>query len=176
MKKQLGKIKRRKKYYRRFRNERRIQKEALVGAAIFRATRTRNEVLAKRIINHLKRRHEAFTRDRPDGQGDATFQPPQIFPVSVKVYWDISENSSDMVKGFPDVTFTGLPALIHWLREATIPQRERQVLSSLHRLVNLYNSLRTWSGECGSAQVKVTEEELEEKIVVPRCTKLHNKI
>lgn len=134
----LGKVK---KWKTRARKGWRAEIKNKGGAIFHRAIQVRNRVLEKRILDHLQRRHEAFLSHTPDALTE--FKPAKIFPVSMKTYWGLrEEGSAPSVEGFPTVAYTGIPALAAWLRDATIPHRERHLISLLNRYRGLWTMFR----------------------------------
>ncbi|KAK0615606.1 hypothetical protein B0T17DRAFT_644611 [Bombardia bombarda] len=143
------------------------------GAGTFAAIQSRNKLLIGRISEHLKQRHEAFLKQCPDAPPG--FNIPNIFPVSSTAYWGLLEGEklTRPQVGFPSVAYTGIPALIRWLEEATLPKRKRHVQSLLSQFVVLLDNMRTWSDdECKRHKVKFSREQVKDKILDPACTKL----
>ncbi|KAK3349591.1 hypothetical protein B0T25DRAFT_458228 [Lasiosphaeria hispida] len=143
----------------------------LTGEAIYAAIKTRNQVLNTRILGHLKDRHDEFVDACPDS--GSQFVVPNIFPVSTKAFWSLDESAQKRVNGFPSVAYTGIPALVQWLREATAPQRETQVLSLLNRYVGLYNNVQTWMDDkCKTTQKSFSAAQLKSELLDPQCDNL----
>ncbi|KAK4449633.1 hypothetical protein QBC34DRAFT_462913 [Podospora aff. communis PSN243] len=165
----------REKYYKTKKGQEK-KRSALEASSTFHAVAERNKTLTRRIIGDLKKRHNNFmSRSLVQSEG-AVVQPfvqPRIFPVSSKAYWNVVDGKP--TPGFPTARYTGIPALVQWLREATIPQRERQVRGLLHRLLGLFQRLRTWSDDqCRTHKLKASLEELETALAVAKSDELGN--
>ncbi|EAA31283.1 hypothetical protein NCU05557 [Neurospora crassa OR74A] len=159
------------------------QKKEFHWGQIFAAVQSRSALLKKDINNYLKGKHAVFMKNCPGVH--APYCPPKIFPISVRAYWPLRKRignnpyapQEDPLYGFPDEAYTGIPALKSWLYEATIPPRERHMKALLHRLVGLYNSLRTWSDqECEKIKLHMTPEEVQEKYLNTEFKLLEKKL
>ncbi|KXX78806.1 hypothetical protein MMYC01_205666 [Madurella mycetomatis] len=145
------------------------------GANFHYAIQARNPVLEKRILDHLRQRHATFLSHSP---GASTgFAPTKIFPVSMKAYWGLrEEENASLVEGFPTAAYTGIPALATWLRDVTIPYRERHVISLLSRYRELLGNVQTWSDNgCERNKVRLSTEQVKAEVLDPICSQLlHN--
>ena len=73
-----------------------------------------------------------------------------IFPVSASSYWAIpyaKKHGQDAPLGFPEVTYTGIPALKAWLQEATMEERSKHLGTTLNTFLGLFNGMKTWSSD-----------------------------
>ncbi|GAB1316143.1 hypothetical protein MFIFM68171_06353 [Madurella fahalii] len=141
------------------------------GALCHHSIQARNRILERRILDHLRQRQEAFLSHSPDASTE--FTPAQIFPVSMKAYWGLREKNATAVEGFPKPAYTGIPALAAWLRDATIPHRERHVISLLNRYRGLLDNIQTWSDdECEKNKVRLSAEQIKTEVLDPICNQL----
>lgn len=171
---QLRDMNAKKRNHQKVRYDLKRQKKEFHWGQIFTAVQHRTAILAGEINRYLKGRHAVFMKNCPGM--NAPFCPPKILPISVKAYWPLREKTGNdldampdnPLEGFPEETYTGIPALKSWLYEATIPQRERHMKALLHRLVGLYHNLQTWSDqECEKIKMKMTPDELQEEYLNP---------
>ncbi len=66
-----------------------------------------------------------------------------VMPVSSKAYWSLQEQSQDKpLVGYPTDDYTGVPALRAWIRNASVPARQRHALTLLRRLNVLFEKLK----------------------------------
>ncbi|KJR86241.1 uncharacterized protein SPSK_02135 [Sporothrix schenckii 1099-18] len=82
-------------------------------------------------------------------------EPIEVLPVSAGAYWKICKHkrhgssrggSSKFEEGFPNVVYTGVPAVRAWIRAATIPMRQKHATTLLKRLTVLLNQLKAGFG------------------------------
>ncbi|KAK0644194.1 hypothetical protein B0T16DRAFT_447918 [Cercophora newfieldiana] len=175
LKQQIKKWKSRKRSYLKTGKELKKKHAAVLGSCIFEVVNARNQRLVRRIGADFKRRHNNFT-SRTQG-ASRNFKPPPIFPVSARAYWSLHGGAEKAMPGFPTAAYTGIPALNNWLRETTIPRRQRAALALLHRYLALFQSVQSWSDDqCRKHQVNASIEELETEIVEAKCRALAAKL
>jgi hypothetical protein len=144
---------------------------AKLGTASFNYRQTRDKPLFERIRDYLKEQHNNM-RERSRGSISAKFEDPQIFAVGTKAYWDLKAKRI-VEPGFPTPRHTGIPALRQWLREVTIPSREKTTLGLLKEYQEFYNNLQTWSDNtCVVQRIKFSPEEFEDHILNPMLEEL----
>jgi len=133
----------------------------LVGNEVFTAVKARNIRLIQRLTQDAKERHDGLTlvNSKDQGQSTAVFRPPEVFPVSARAYWEWCDRNP--MEGFPNDLYTGIPALVHWLHEATTPQRRMHAKVLLSKYVSLFHRISTWSeNECNIQKVPFSKEEV----------------
>ncbi|KAK1754231.1 hypothetical protein QBC47DRAFT_429883, partial [Echria macrotheca] len=150
----------------------------IAGEETFRATQARNAVLRRRIADHLLARHENFIRrSKGDAHHVAPFKVPKVFPVSSKAYWNLLIDGCRPLDGFPKAQYTGIPALAAWLRETTIPQRQRELTALLNRYMELLSNLQTWSNDqCRINKLAVSYEDLKSSVMDKHRAELEKKL
>lgn len=145
---------------------------AKFGTAIFNYRRTRDKRLFA-MINRVLQQHHNSMREKSQGSLSAEFKHPRIFSVGTKAYWDLK--SERAVEGYPSDRYTGIPGLRQWLKDVTIPIREKRTVASLKEYQGFYNSLQTWSDNvCMVRRVKFSAEEFEEQILKPMLEELQD--
>jgi GTP-binding protein EngB required for normal cell division len=93
-----------------------------------------------------------------------------IFPISASAFWKVKEDMETPL-GFPAVQYTGVPAFTHWLRHATVPDREKHLDRVLNTLQGLFNMMNTWS--CNEkTKLELTSEFVEEEVLQKPLQKL----
>ncbi|KAK3942670.1 hypothetical protein QBC46DRAFT_425817 [Diplogelasinospora grovesii] len=130
----------------------------LMGETAYLSIGARNAHLKSRIRDYLQHRHELFVQRTatPCNHDPAEIR---VFPVSTKAYWSLDENdTSESVIGFPMAAYTGIPALARWIRDMTIPRRERHS-----------------NDECKTNKVRLSEDKVEQ-ILDPTYEKLVKKL
>jgi hypothetical protein len=119
------------------------------GEIIFICVKERNRLLELRFNNDFARRQRRVVTEELSEAYDGTVQ---VCPISAMAYWGIKEEKA--IPGFPSEQYTGVPNLAHWIRSATLTEREHHITGVLNDLNGLYNRMHTWSRE-ESAQTKV---------------------
>jgi hypothetical protein len=121
--------------------------------------RNRNALVQKEIQQDFGRRQKRLLiAEKSPDLYDGTVN---IFPISSSAYWKVQEDSQTPV-GFPAPQYTGIPALNHWFRYATVPDREKHLDSVLNNLHGLFNSMNTWSG---NSKLNLTKEFVEAELL-----------
>lgn len=145
---------------------------AKCGMASFKYRRAREKPLSQKISRILRQTHDNM-RETSQVSTPADFKNPKIFSVGTKAYWD--RKSDIYVEGFPDTRYTGIPALRQWLKEVTVPIREKATVALLKEYQAFFNSMQTWSGNLFTVErVMLSAEELEEQITNPKLEDLNN--
>lgn len=93
-----------------------------------------------------------------------------IFPISASAFWKVKEDR-EKPNGFPTAQYTGVPAFTHWLRYATVPDREKHLDRVLNTLQGLFIMMNTWS--CNEkTKLELTREFVEAEVLQKPLLKL----
>ncbi|KAK0743019.1 hypothetical protein B0T18DRAFT_467953 [Schizothecium vesticola] len=143
---------------------------AKLGTANFNYRQARDKHQFTRISKMLQQQHKSM-RERSRSSLPTEFKDPRIFSVGTKAYWCLK--SGKYVEGYPTIRYTGIPELRQWLKEVTIPIREKITVAPLKEYQKFYNSLQTWSDNlCMVRRVKFSAEEFEEHTLNPMLEEL----
>ena len=139
------------------------------GTCRYICIRNRNAHVTRRIQADFKKRKQRLSRRlKTKKVGDDTIK---VFPVSTQAYWEVknpADEGSQPVVGFPDINYTGVPALAAWIREATIPAREAHAKAVLNKQLNLFYNVRTWSDDqCRDSAVLYDRAKINEDLLQP---------
>ncbi|KAI1637730.1 hypothetical protein F4809DRAFT_660794 [Biscogniauxia mediterranea] len=121
----------------------------LGGKIIFTCIKARNEFLERRIGSDFKRRQARMIASNRTDLRDTYDGEVSIHPVSSKAFWpcfrkERSDREEPLI-GFPDVSYSGIPSLTSWIRNATTLEREHHAEPLLRDLHVCFNLIRLWS-------------------------------
>jgi hypothetical protein len=114
-----------------------------------RAIQTRNARVMKRLRADFATRQGRLGhgKDSEKPQADTEYVLP-ILPVSTRAFWQLESNETPMA-GFPNQTYTGIPAAEQWLHRATLAKREKHLDETLDGYQNLMTMMRIYSATNG---------------------------
>ncbi|RGP59817.1 GTPase slip-gc [Fusarium sporotrichioides] len=114
-----------------------------------RAIQTRNARVIKRLRADFALRQKRMDNEKAPNhsQLDSEYLLP-ILPVSTRAFWQLESNDSPM-PGFPDQTYTGIPAVEKWIHRATLVKREKHLDETLDGYQNLMTMMRIYSATKG---------------------------
>ncbi|KAF0637775.1 hypothetical protein FPSE5266_09531 [Fusarium pseudograminearum] len=114
-----------------------------------RAIQTRNDRVIKRLRTDFAVRQSRLDHEQPSEQPQANsdYVLP-IFPVSTRAFWQLESNDTPM-PGFPNKTYTGIPAAEKWLHRAILAKRENHLDETLDGYQNLMTMMRIYSATNG---------------------------
>ncbi|KAI2777802.1 hypothetical protein F4815DRAFT_502118 [Daldinia loculata] len=119
--------------------------EGITNHIIFQCVKNRNTFLESRIQRDFQRKRSSIIPDDEENK-DIRDDVVSVCPFSSRAFWGcISGEKNELVAGFPEERYSGIPNLFQWIREATTPDREAHAQRILHELHGLYNTIRTWS-------------------------------
>ncbi|RGP63852.1 GTPase slip-gc [Fusarium longipes] len=112
-----------------------------------RAIQTRNtRVIEQLRTNFASRQAQIDHDDAPErSQIDTEYVLP-ILPVSTTAFWRLESKQGHM-SGFPDHTYTGIPAVEQWIHRATLTKREKHLDEALMGYQNLMTMMKIYSAE-----------------------------
>jgi hypothetical protein len=149
-------------------NDLREQAKRLHGRVLHWCIRSRNNRVMKDINKDFAKRQK---RLQTNSNNAALYDGHvNIFPVSSSVFWKIKEDAEPPV-GYPTVQYTGVPAFTHWLRYATVPDREKHLDRILNKLHGLLNAMNAWSSN-GKETLVLTQEFVETEVLQVPLSKL----
>ncbi|KAI1654934.1 hypothetical protein F4813DRAFT_392184 [Daldinia decipiens] len=133
--------------------------DGITNHIVFQCVKNRNRFLENRIQRDFQRRRSSLIPGDEENK-DIRDDVVSVCPFSSKAFWGyISGEKSELVAGFPDERYSGIPNLSQWIREATIPDRESHAQRILHDLHGLYNTIRTWSeNEWSHSRLQIDKE------------------
>ncbi|KAI0601213.1 hypothetical protein F4775DRAFT_607359 [Biscogniauxia sp. FL1348] len=129
----------------------RLQEELKVisGKITFTCIKARNAFLKRRIGGDFERRQARMIASNRTDLRDTYDGQVSIHPISSKAFWPCfgkeKSNREEPLIGFPDVSYSGIPRLISWIRDATTPEREHHAELLLRDLHVCFNLIRLWS-------------------------------
>ncbi|XXG95334.1 hypothetical protein Hte_001595 [Hypoxylon texense] len=149
--------------------------KTLGGHLIFLCVQARNKFLEDRIQHDFKQR-QAHIASSSDGLKTTYDGSVSVCPVSAKAFWPCVQDE-DRLPGFPDERYSGIPNLAHWIRTATVSERESHANTLLHDLNNYFNMIRTWSRkEWAQSRLQVSRRWVEETIFPSTYTALEESL
>lgn len=131
------------------------QRGYLKSRLIFDCTTLRNRAIQARIQSDCRRRRQLFCKGRFHKQGDRDIE---VIPVSSVAFWKLKEE--DELPGFPRETFTGIPKVKQWLRDAASGRREEHLDVVLNELSGLLNWIQQWSKDQDEMDVFFTKSDV----------------
>jgi len=154
------------------------------GQFAFWCFRARNALSTQRIGDDLLKRYQRLskvTRGNHEEEDDAVASHPvqfdevtpdvSVMPVSSRAFWSVERG--EKVVGFPNVMYTGVPALRHWLVfEATAASREHHLDGILHTYQRLLLGIQQWSRERTSEGLGAASRKQE---IEDRLNEVHEK-
>ncbi|KAI0905624.1 hypothetical protein F4823DRAFT_632609 [Ustulina deusta] len=130
----------------------------------FTCIRARNRLLKERIKRDFQKRQARLVPKALDIQKTYDGQV-SVCPTSSTAFWKCKGPIERMV-GFPTESYTGIPSLASWIRNATIRKREEHVDDLLNRLQAQYNIILLWAKDKGKLKdTPVTKDSFEEHIL-----------
>ncbi|KAL3600183.1 hypothetical protein FPOAC2_04414 [Fusarium poae] len=116
-----------------------------------RAIQTRNARVIKRIRTDFNARQSRLDHEQasehPEDLELRDYELP-ILPVSTRAFWQLESNDTSM-PGFPNQTYTGIPAAEKWIHGATLAKREKHLDETLDGYQNLMTMMRIYSATNG---------------------------
>ncbi|KPM39609.1 hypothetical protein AK830_g6943 [Neonectria ditissima] len=85
----------------------------------------------------------------------------RVLPISTNAFWQV-ENKLQPIMGFPDIRYSGIPAVEQWLHRATLESLEKHLDALLARFHNLMTNTQSYSQEhCQGIELELTKDEVE---------------
>ncbi|KAI5917832.1 hypothetical protein F4810DRAFT_726706 [Camillea tinctor] len=145
----------------------------LGGKIIFTCARARNEYLKSRIGSDFKKRQARMIATNLEDDLRTTYDGEvSIHPISSKASWPcFRREESDKERpllGFPDISYSGIPSLSNWIRNATILEHEKHAELLLRDLHVCFDLMRLWSRDGWDAKkIGASRDWLENDVLSP---------
>ena len=127
----------------------------------FYCIQARNEYVVGRIQSSFRRRLQSMM-----GSTDKPLNDIQVFPVCARAFWET--DSVETIPGFPSQNFTGIPALLKFIRTSTRDLRVKSFAGQLAKSLTLLNRLSRWTAETDGRKLTVSRRRLYEEVLRPR--------